>query len=442
MRRRSGFWSRRGSVGTLLVGLVVVAVAAPSWATPGAVLWTARFDGPTMSDDSAAAFALSPDGAKLYVTGKSPFNAFNGYDYATRAYDTGTGATLWTKYYNDASVDADDMATAITVSPDGSKVFVTGSSAQPGCRGITTVAMNATTGGALWTQRYCQPQGYVTDSSPSIAVSGDGTKVFVAGRSSLNGIGTITYNATTGALLWTKSTTANATAVKVAVSPDSTKVFVTGYRVANNYSWQTIAYSTSNGAQLWSKSYFGSSSARPSALAVSPDGSKVFVTGFSLPDPSTGTDFETIAYSATTGAIVWAKRLAGSGNGTAYDQAKAIHVSPDGTKVFVTGITLRPVTGDDYLTAAVPGIRRDVPVGRALRRSRPPWGGTERDHGQPGQHQGVRHRSQQRQHDLHTSHLLQRLHDRCLRRRHGRGRRGQPVSTDQSTAMTPPSRSP
>jgi hypothetical protein len=53
-----------------------------------------------------------------------------------------------------------------------------------------------------------------------------------------------------------------------------------------------VAYSASTGAQLWVTSNPGGN------LTVSPDGSKVFVTGTSLGSTS-GLDYATAAYSIT-----------------------------------------------------------------------------------------------------------------------------------------------
>jgi hypothetical protein len=65
------------------------------------------------------------------------------------------------------------------------------------------------------------------------------------------------------------------------------------------------------------------------ALAVSPGGRIVFVTGASC-GAGTGLDFVTIAYDAITGTQLWLSRYNGPGNRT--DSARSVAVSPDGRR--------------------------------------------------------------------------------------------------------------
>src|SRR5207253_704790 len=95
-------------------------------ASTGAKLWGQRYNGRADGYDGAGALKVSPDGTTVFVSGGSV--ASNGLtDYATIAYDAGTGAQLWVKRY-DGPGHGDDGASALGVSPDGSRVFVTGRS--------------------------------------------------------------------------------------------------------------------------------------------------------------------------------------------------------------------------------------------------------------------------------------------------------------------------
>jgi hypothetical protein len=66
------------------------------------------------------------------------------------------------------------------------------------------------------------------------------------------------------------------------------------------------------GGQLWASLYDGpaGTGGYAFAVAVSPDGATVFVTGNSFGGAS-GTDYDTVAYDAATGARRWASRYSG-----------------------------------------------------------------------------------------------------------------------------------
>jgi DNA-binding beta-propeller fold protein YncE len=81
----------------------------------------------------------------------------------------------------------------------------------------------------------------------------------------------------------------------------------------------------------------------PAAIAVSPLGGAVFVTGTS------GYDFATVAYRAATGATKWTKRYDRAGG---HDFGTAVTVSPDGRRVFVTGASEGRTRANDIATLA------------------------------------------------------------------------------------------
>ena len=112
-----------------------------------------------------------------------------------------------------------------------------------------------------------------------------------------------------------------------------------------------MAYSAATGARLWVQRYNGPASRDDYAgsVAVSPGGTRVFVTGGSRA-PGTGQDYATVAYNAATGARLWVQRYNGPANRD--DHPFSVAVSPGGTRVFVTGTSQGTRSHQDYATLA------------------------------------------------------------------------------------------
>ena len=175
-------------------------------AAPGARLWVARYSGAGNGEDEGLSVAVSPGGARVFVTGIS-WGGTSGYDLATVAYSAATGARLWAQRYNGPG-NGNDYGGSVAVSPDGTRVFVTVPSPGVGTgQDYATVAYSAVTGARLWVQRYNGPANR-DDYAGSVAVSPGGTRVFVTGTSQGTGSGqdyaTVAYSAATGARLWVK----------------------------------------------------------------------------------------------------------------------------------------------------------------------------------------------------------------------------------------------
>jgi hypothetical protein len=200
------------------------------------------------------------------------------------------------------------------VSPDASTVFVTGISAGPSGDDYATIAYRAATGARLWVRRYDGPGGG-SDRAFAIGLSPDATRLFVTGTSegvTAEAAATIAYAAATGARLWTARydgpTHSGGGSVALAVSPGGTKVYVTGTAIAwsGRPIYSTSAYVASNGARAWTAGYAGlRKGADADGIAVGPSGARVFVTGHvvagTFEDPygssSTDQDFATVAYA-------------------------------------------------------------------------------------------------------------------------------------------------
>jgi hypothetical protein len=184
--------------------------------------WTARYNGPGNGYDRAVGAVTSPDGARVYVTGGST-SASGDLDFATIAYDSITGGQLWATRYDGPAHGNDQpfgfgTGRQIAISADGNTIFVIGLSARAdGLNDYATIAYRASDGVQLWVSRYSTPQD---SEGTSLALSGDGTRLYVTGYSAL--------------------------ALAAPPAPG-----------APNYDFATIAYDTATGDQLWVARYEG-----------------------------------------------------------------------------------------------------------------------------------------------------------------------------------------
>jgi hypothetical protein len=327
-RRAAGIFS----IVSMLSVLSVVPAAAVA---PGDVRWIAEASGPVDGQDEPTDIALSPDGGTAFVTGMSHSSPCAGIclytdDAMTVAYDTATGAEDWRARYDGPVPDGlgrfdTDVARAVAVSPDGSTVVIAGSSAadvvdQYPPTDMLAIAYDATDGDQLWLVRRGDP-------------------------------------------------TRQETGVDVAIAPDGSAAFVTGTTPdggGDQDDITTIALDLTDGSELWAATYDGPERTDiPAAIAVSPDGSTVAVTGMS---EGAGDDAVTLLYDATDGSPIAARRYDGRAHGD--DRATDVAFGADGT-VFVTGSSAGATSSRTVTIAYTAGTfvttwvhREDVGAGR------------------------------------------------------------------------------
>jgi WD40 repeat protein len=321
-------------------------------ATTGKQLWLQRYQGTghhPRGGPGIPSITVSPDGATVYVAGDLAISGFFN-DYLMLAYNAATGAPRWAATPVTSAFAAQFKAAA--VSPDSKTVYMTGRRDFFGgnaSKSYVTVALNAATGTTKWTASTTTP-AHVGHSLTSLALSPDGSTVFIAGSS-----GTIAYDAATGAQLWLDAykRTYDRSRISLAVSPDSATVYVTSGSNAPGSSaphYWTAALSAATGAQRWQATYRGpGASAATTGIALSPDGSAVYVTG-SAGQASGLFEYATIAYNAATGHQLW---LANYSTPNVDDNAAGLAVGPDGSTVYVTGTSIAGFsTPADYATVA------------------------------------------------------------------------------------------
>jgi len=331
----------------------------------GSVRWVQRYDGPARGWDNANSIAVSPDGQQVFVTGGSR-GSETGRDYATIAYDAASGARLWVSRYDDPSHRL-DSARSVVVTPDGSRVIVSGWSEkgpEGGARNLyATIAYDAATGQELWVNRTDLSGGrnYLWAS----VVLPDGGAAIVTGWGAANGsrarAQTVAYDSVTGSILWSVRAKGIAAGYAVAVNATGGAVFVSG---PASDGFGTIAYDPTSGAELWRATLDGVEYGEAYGVTTSPDGSWVYVTGNAVWRKGTSCpkdDYTTAAYDAQTGEQRWVARYNGPGRG--FDWSQAVATSSDGSVVYITGESAglssvfgceggEPGTGQDYATVA------------------------------------------------------------------------------------------
>ena len=320
---RSIRWGAAMAAAILVTGLGPAMPAAASTAPQ----WQKTFPAAGYSV-SGKATAVSPDGSTVFVTGTAA-NATAGADTGfgkTIAYNAATGALIWTATFNPHPGVDDNGFSSIAVTPNGSTVFVTGRSGDAN-QGLglveATVAYNAATGAELW-----QVIGTTHDSNGvhPLAVSPDSSKVFVTSAGGSTAGQTSAYNAATGARLWTTQAGGDA----IALSAKGSALYVTGEPIGSVYGPTTEAFNTATGATIWQATESGDAL---TAAALSPDGSVLFVSGSS----KNFTRSATVAYSASSGARLWTVTTGGYGS-----TVEGVAVTPDGSKVIVSEYTNAP----------------------------------------------------------------------------------------------------
>ena len=298
------------------------------------------FDDQVTGVDEATAEAISPQGDRVYVTGYSWDNSTQGLQWATVALDSRTGARLWV-----ARRGKPAFAYDIAVSPDGSRIYVVGADGRQQQGQFygegTVVAYDAATGHKLWLAHDREPVANVY--LEHVAVSPDGTRVYVSGEDAAGGdfghserYVTIAYSASTGSQEWLafhENPQLENQIIDMAVDPTGARVYVSG-------TGGIVAYDAATGSQLWA------TTDRTSSMTIAADGSRLFalrqrgnISGY----------FDLVAYASSTGRVPWSVSLPHT-----LDYAPPIVADPKGAKVYVA--TSQDLTGPNDLFQNVDAV--------------------------------------------------------------------------------------
>lgn len=284
-------------------------------AETGEKLWTSTYEGPTGNGGRPRMVRASA--STVFVAGYGQGTG-TGDDHVVLAYDAETGDERWAARYDRAG--GSDWAYGLALSPDGARAFVTGFGYTSATHmDVVAAAYDGATGARVWTQTYDGPPGGNIDVGRSIVVSPDGGRVVVAGYgfgcSSSYDFVTLTYDAATGTPQWTaryNGVNGNNSddAQGLAIAPDGATVYVTGespggydaFVTSTQYDAITVAYDAATGAERWTARYDGPEHFQDAgfAIAPSPDGRRVFVAGerWHSSTPGVG-DYLVLAYETS-----------------------------------------------------------------------------------------------------------------------------------------------
>ena len=216
----------------------------------GDQVWVRRMS--SGNDVTPVGVATSPSGAAVYniATGEDLVGGGSAaHKYLVAAYRATDGKLLWSSSYRDASGLPND-AGAFALSPSGDRIYVTGtghapsspvpSEAAPLDTMTSTVAFSTATGRHIWSAQYAPDGG--SAGGNAIAVSPNGRSIYVGGYSGPLGAGfagagyfTTTAYTSAGAQSWVASyavrdpsTLGGGSVMGIVVDPKGTAIYSAG----------------------------------------------------------------------------------------------------------------------------------------------------------------------------------------------------------------------
>lgn len=310
-------------------------------ASTGAQLWRQRYHGTALSSDTGRDVVANPTQASVHVL--ATVNNVGGQDAYVATYDAQTGSLVWEYTYNGPG-GAHDSAyfRSLATSPDGTLVYFVAQSYAGPATGYdyAVLALDAQTGTVSWQALWDGGEGNV-DRPFSLAFDASQGQVVATGRSRTTATdydyATIALDGGDGSLLWAQRYDAGLRDEGYSVDAAGGMVFVSGTSDADAAGWEaaTVAYEASSGALMWQTRTQGVPGGVTSAvdLVALDDASQVVVAG-SL-SAADGSDYWVTGFHALTGTELW--RFTQSGTGAGQDGARAIAAAPGQARVYPAG---------------------------------------------------------------------------------------------------------
>ncbi|MBI2723110.1 MAG: T9SS type A sorting domain-containing protein [Bacteroidetes bacterium] len=316
----------------------------------GSVVWTERFNNPNggNGDDLGIDLVLDDANDLVYVTGES-YSGNANTDITTVTYKKSTGGIQWLYDYNGAG-NGYDYPTAITISPNGSGVFVTG--AESGSS-MDIVTMYLDLNGNLIWNTVTDGTAGGTDAGNAIVLSGANVVVcgVIDNTTTNNDYTTIKYDGSNGSIIWQQNyDNSNHWNQATGLAKDSTgNIAVVGLELNGSsiYEYRTIMYD-STGTQLW----VNTESTGLSVLGTYPKiAMDTIADHFYISGQIQKSNRDIFVYQVDpTGTTRWKKSVNGTGNGI--DAGVNISVKTFGI-IYVIANTEKTGGGYDITTVKI-----------------------------------------------------------------------------------------
>lgn len=191
------------------------------------------------------------------------------------------------------------------------------------------------------------------DAPATPAAPADDTCVAASRANDACPLWTATYDNGNDATPQTASTPDEVVAATL-LSADEERLYVAGRSYATGtttYGYAVVAYEAESGEELWVARYDAGGNALPAALAESPDGATVYVSGTAPREDGAGTEILTRGLAAGTGATTFEWRWHADDPNA---RGVALAVRPDGDGLYVGGVTQATAQSSsaDYAIAA------------------------------------------------------------------------------------------
>jgi 6-phosphogluconolactonase (cycloisomerase 2 family) len=277
----------------------------------------------------AAAIAVSPGGTHVYVAG----NTDNALAVFARDATTGKLTFIEAKINGSDGVTGLGGASSVAISPDGTSVYVTGR----GDNSLAVFARDRTTG------RLTNVEVHVNDSAgvsglggaSSAVVTPDGTNVYVVARSQ-GALATFTRSAATGALVFDGMLAEGVNGLFGLARPNAVTAGPGGEQIyVASFDEDITVFSRDAGTgQLAFLQNADVLPGGPTALAASPDGTRLYVPSYVK---STRSELNVFT-RRPDGTVVFVETEAnGSAGVEGINGASGVAVSPDSRSVYVSG---------------------------------------------------------------------------------------------------------